>query len=103
MISVIRRGGHFMQDELIEIGLNGDSPLKVILKGETTLHNGEKIGVVSLVYATIEKEKARNRLNKFLETATPEQYYMVYSVPLDTDLTKLSHYPSIALTKEDLD
>lgn len=27
---------------------------------------------------------------------------MVYNVPLDTDLMTLTHYPSIAITKEDL-
>ena len=27
---------------------------------------------------------------------------MVYSVPLDTDLMELSHYPSIEITREDL-
>ena len=29
-------------------------------------------------------------------------YYMVYSVPLNVDLTELSHYPSIAISKDDL-
>jgi len=27
---------------------------------------------------------------------------MVYSVPLNVDLTELSHYPSIAISKDDL-
>ena len=31
-----------------------------------------------------------------------EHYYMVYSVPLNVDLTELSHYPSIAISKDDL-
>lgn len=92
-----------MQTELISLGINGEYPLKVILKGETVIHNGSKIGVVSIVYATMNKEVAKSKLESYLELATDEQYYMVYSVPLDVELSELSHYPSIAITREDLD
>ena len=54
-----------------------------------------------MVFATEEKELAREKLQELLEKS-PENYYMVYSVPLDTDLTELSHYPSIEITREDL-
>lgn len=33
----------------------------------------------------------------------PNNYYMVCSVPLNVDLTELTHYPSIAITKDDLE
>ena len=62
---------------------------------------GEKTGVVSVVFATEEKALARQKLQELSEK-NPENYYMVYSVPLDMDLTTLPHYPSIEITREDL-
>ena len=38
-----------------------------------------------------------------LKLINPNNYYMVYSVPLNVDLTELTHYPSIAITKDDLE
>ncbi len=105
-------------EEYIHQGLNGEFPLKLILCGKTELDEQlayafggsteelmltptEKIGVVSVVFATQSKELAAERVRQLAEEH-PEHYYMVYSVPLDTDLTKLTHYPSIAITKADL-
>lgn len=59
------------------------------------------MGVVSVVYATEDKNQAEKKLKELTER-NPEHYYMVYSVPLDTDLLTLEHYPSIEITKEDL-
>lgn len=89
------------KEEYIEIGLNGEAPLKVILCGSIESVLNENIGVVSLIYATMDKEAAKDKLYDLLEK-DKESYYMVYSIPLDTDLTKLDHYPSVAITKEDL-
>lgn len=57
--------------------------------------------MVSVVFATEEKALARQKLQELSEK-NPENYYMVYSVPLDMDLTTLPHYPSIEITREDL-
>lgn len=89
------------QEDYIEMGLNGEEPLKVILRGSILRDSNETIGVVSLIYATVDKEVAKVKLNELLEK-DKESYYMVYSIPLDTDLTTLDHYPSIAIKKEDL-
>ena len=51
--------------------------------------------------ATLDIEAAERRLYG-LKRENPENYYMVYSVPLDQDLTKLEHYPSIEISKDDL-
>ena len=57
-------------------------------KAETDLmrqrrrRKGEKTGVVSVVFATEEKALARQKLQELSEK-NPENYYMVYSVPLD--------------------
>lgn len=58
--------------------------------------------VVSVIYATNNKELAENKIKELNNEKDSEYYYMVYSVPLDTDLTNLEHYPSIAIMKEDL-
>ena len=88
-------------EEYIQLGLNGDAPLKVIMCGKIGDIENSKIGVVSVVYATMDKQLAEEKFKK-LSTTDRSSYYMVYSVPLDVDLTTLDHYPSIAITKEDL-
>ena len=90
-------------EEYIEQGLNGEATLKLILCGGVETSNEGKLGVVSVVYATEDKESARKKLQELTGNNPEKNYYMVYSVPLDTDLTKLSHYPSIAIAKEDLE
>lgn len=87
--------------EYINLGLEGAAPLKVIMCGNVQESADGKVGVVSIVYATLNKDAARQKIQE-LAQASPNDYYMVYSVPLDTDLTTLSHYPSIAISKSDL-
>jgi len=87
--------------DYVHMGLNGEAPLKLILCGNVEALNGNKVGVVSVVYATNDKILAEQKI-KSLQEKNPENYYMVYSVPLDTDLDMLSHYPSIEITKDDL-
>jgi hypothetical protein len=59
------------------------------------------VGVVSVVYATNDKDLAEQKMNELI-AVNPNNYYMVYSVPLNVDLTELCHYPSIAISKDDL-
>ncbi len=87
--------------DYLEQGLNGEAPLKIILCGSIQTVEQEKAGVVSVVYATLDKEAAAKKIQELL-SQNPQNYYMVYSVPLDVDLTTLTHYPSIAITKDDL-
>lgn len=88
-------------EEYIKQGLNGEAPLKIILCGNIQCAENDKIGVVSVVYATNDKDLAEQKIHE-LTAANPNNYYMIYSVPLNVDLTELSHYPSIAITKDDL-
>lgn len=85
----------------IRQGLEGQAPLKLILCGEVQDTEPGKAGVVSVVYATEDKGLAERKIRE-LAAANPNRYYMVYSVPLDADLTKLSHYPSIVIPECDL-
>lgn len=56
-----------------------------------------------MVFATMDKMQAKDKIDNLIFTSpNSNDYYMVYSVPLDTDLTKLEHFPSIAITKSDL-
>ena len=88
-------------EEYIKQGLNGEAPLKIILCGNIQCAENDKIGVVSVVYATNDKALAKQKMNELI-AVNPNNYYKVYSVPLNVDLTELSHYPSIAISKDDL-
>ena len=58
-------------------------------------------GGVSVVFVSTEEEKIKNKLKK-LQDKNPEKFYMEYVTPLDVDLTSLEHYPSIEISKNDL-
>ena len=84
--------------QMVDEGLNGESPLKLILKGWVE----DSVGVVAVVYASTDLESTKEKI-KQLTADNKDAYYMVYSVPLDTDLTTIGHYPSIAISKEDFE
>ena len=86
--------------DYVRQGLEGEEQLKLILCGSIQDMGSGRAGVVSVVYATKNRDLAEQKI-RTLAAANPEQYYMVYSVPLDTDLTELPHYPSIAVTEDD--
>jgi hypothetical protein len=89
--------------DYIELGLNGEEPLKLILRGSVESIENNKVGVVSVVYATTDRNLAGEKMKELLKNKdNSNEYYMVYSVPLNTDLTTLNHYPSIEITKNDL-
>lgn len=85
-------------EEMVAIGLHGEAPLKVILKG--FIEN--KVGVVAVVFATLDEKKAVDEMKRLLSQEESDAYFMAYSVPFDTDLTTIRHYPSIAISNEDL-
>ncbi len=87
--------------DYIKQGLNGNAPLKLILCGNIQETENDKAGVVSVIYATNDKDLAEQKMNELI-AINPNNYYMVYSVPLNVDLTELPHYPSIAISKDDL-
>lgn len=90
-------------EEYIELGLNGKDPLKIILKGSIEKSQDNKIGVVSIVFATTDRDLAKEKINYLIsQSNNKSNYYMIYSVPLNLDLTTLEHYPSIAIKKDDL-
>lgn len=51
-------------EEYIQQGLGGEAPLKVILCGNVEEAEKDKIGVVSVVYATEKKEWAEQKIRE---------------------------------------
>ena len=78
--------------------------VRMILCGnieDSRINPSEKIGVVSVVFVSTEEDKIKIKL-KELQDKNPENFYMEYVTPLNVYLTKLEHYPSIAISKDDL-
>lgn len=97
------KGEHSMSyQDYINMALDDNGELKVILKGEISQENNQKIGVVSIVFITKDVNNAKAMLDKLNKTKNKDDYYMLYSCPLDTELTALPHYPSLEISKEDL-
>ena len=78
--------------------------VRMILCGnieDSRINPSEKIGVVSVIFVSTEEDKIKIKL-KELQDKNPENFYMEYVTPLNVDLTNLEHYPSIAISKDDL-
>lgn len=56
--------------------------------------------VVEVLYASSNHEKVKTKYEE-LVAQYPENYLAIYDLPLDTDLSSLSHYPSVAISKEE--
>lgn len=54
------------QIDYIEMGLNGEAPLKVIMRGSVEIVSNDNIGVVSLVYVATDRKKAKERIYDLL-------------------------------------
>lgn len=73
--------------------------INLICKGSIENMENEKVGVVSVVFISYDADISKQKLQEFIKNDT-ESIYMLYCVPLDTDLATLEHYPSIAVTKK---
>ena len=58
--------------------------------------------VVEVLYASADQNKVRAKYEE-LSTQYPENYLAIYSLPLDTDLNTLDHYPSVFIEKEEFE
>ncbi|WEV43722.1 hypothetical protein OZX56_00340 [Lactobacillus sp. ESL0684] len=94
--------GKTVKDDYIKLALKKDGKLKLILKGATELKNDQKIGVVSVIYITRDVELAKKQFEKLTKHKENDDFYMIYSCDEDTYLPELEHYPSIEISKEDL-
>ena len=57
---------------------------------------------VEVLYASSDHEKVKVKYEE-LVARNPENYLAIYDLPLDTDLNRLDHYPSVWIGKEEFD
>lgn len=89
-------------NDYLKMALKDDGNLKVILKGCVENIDKEKVGVVEVVYLTKDPSKAEQKFTELNANKNEDDYYMVYSCPLDTFLPLLGHYPSLEIHQADL-
>ena len=65
------------------------------------IENGE-IGVVEVVFDSENSQVISEKLAE-LQNQYPNDYLAIYDLPLDTDLSKLPHYPSVEIGKEEFE
>lgn len=88
-------------NEMARQALETTSDLKIIMKGEVVEQGDEKMGVTSTIFVSTDKTKVEKIFNELCQQH-PDKFYMIYAVDLDEELDKHEHYPSIAISAEDL-
>ncbi|HEL1557615.1 phosphoribosylaminoimidazole carboxylase [Streptococcus parasuis] len=73
--------------------------IKVIV--HAFIENSET-GVVEVVFASKDNQAISEKM-KELQILYPDDYLAIYDLPLDRDLPKLGHYPSVAIGKEEFE
>lgn len=58
--------------------------------------------VVEILFASSDTDKVQAEYDE-LVAQYPENYLVIYDLPLDTDLNKLDHYPSVFIGKEEFE
>ncbi len=89
-------------DEYVKLGLSDKYPLKVIMRGYVHQLPEEKVGVTEVIFVTTDTALAKKKFKQYSKDKDKTAYWMVYAVPYDVDLRELDHYPSIAMTMDDL-
>ncbi|MGE9835241.1 phosphoribosylaminoimidazole carboxylase [Streptococcus orisratti] len=56
--------------------------------------------VVEVVFDSKDETIIRDKMAIF-QKQFPKDYLAIYDLPLDTGLTNLTHYPSVAISKDD--
>lgn len=64
------------------------------------VEEGKETAVVEVLFASDDHEKVKAKYHE-LKIQYPDNYLAIYDLPLDTDLSSLSHYPSVAISKEE--
>ena len=66
------------------------------------VEEGKEIAVVEVLFASANHENVKAKYQE-LKIQYPDNYLAIYDLPLDTDLSSLSHYPSVAISKEEFE
>ncbi len=64
------------------------------------VEEGKETAVVEVLFASADHEKVKAKYQE-LKIQYPNNYLAIYDLPLDTDLSSLPHYPSVAISKEE--
>ena len=64
------------------------------------LEEGKETAVVEVLFASTDHEKVKVKYQE-LKIEYPDNYLAIYDLPLDTVLSSLPHYPSVAISKEE--
>lgn len=59
----------------------------------------KETAVVEVLFASSNHEKVKAKYQE-LKIQYPDNYLAIYDLPLDTDLSSLPHYPSMAIERE---
>ena len=62
----------------------------------------KETAVVEVLFASSNHEKVKAKYEELVAQYS-ENYLAIYDLPLDTDLSSLPHYPSVAINKEEFD
>ena len=62
----------------------------------------KETAVIEVLFASSNHEKVKAKYQE-LKIQNPDNYLAIYDLPLDTDLSSLPHYPSVAINKEEFD
>ena len=62
------------------------------------VEEGKETAVVEVLFASANHENVKAKYQE-LKIQYPDNYLAIYDLPLDTDLSSLSHYPSVAISK----
>ena len=66
------------------------------------VEEGKETAIVEVLFASADREKVKAKYQE-LKIQYPDNYLTIYDLPLDTDLSSLPHYPSVAIRKEEFD
>ena len=62
----------------------------------------KETAVVEVLFASTDHEKVKVKYQE-LKIEYPDNYLAIYDLPLDTNLSSLPHYPSVAISKEEFE
>ena len=64
------------------------------------VEESKETAVVEVLFASADHEKVKAKYQE-LKIQYLDNYLAIYDLPLDTDLSSLLHYPSVAISKEE--
>ena len=66
------------------------------------VEEGKETAIVEVLFASADREKVKAKYQE-LKIQYPNNYLAIYDLPLDTVLSSLPHYPSVAIGREEFE